>query len=153
MKENKPPEADLPERALPEQAPGTPETRDTPIVRPDPERNYINIRRYMTYLEHSLDAATQWVVFWPNGDALWDRVRTTVEDFLLNEWKSGALLGDKPEEAYFVHCDRTTMTQNDLDNGRLVCVVGVAPIKPAEFVIFRIGQWTADHTGGTQRPG
>ena len=56
----------------------------------------------------------------------------------------GALLGDKPEQAYFVTCDRSTMTQNDLDNGRLVCLIGVAPLRPAEFVIFRIGQWTAD---------
>ncbi len=68
----------------------------------------------------------------------------TVEDFLLNEWQSGALLGDKPEKAFFVRCDRSTMTQNDLDNGRLVCLIGVAPLRPAEFVIFRIGQWTAD---------
>ena len=107
----------------------------------------------MVYLEHSLNAAIQWVVFEPNGEALWANVRKTVEDFLFNEWKAGALLGDKPEEAYFVHCDRTTMTQNDLDNGRLVCVVGVAPVTPAEFVIFRLGQWTADHARGTEQPG
>ena len=59
-------------------------------------------------------------------------------------WRDGALLGDKPEQAYFVRCDRTTMTQNDLDNGRMICQVGVAPSRPAEYVIFRIGQWTAD---------
>ena len=69
---------------------------------------------------------------------------STIEDFLLDDWRDGALLGDKPEEAFFVRCDRTTMTQNDLDNGRLICLIGVAPVKPAEFVIFRIGQWTAD---------
>ena len=67
-----------------------------------------------------------------------------MEDFLLNEWQNGALLGDKPEKAFFVRCDRSTMTQNDLDNGRLVCLIGVAIIKPAEFVIFSIGQKTAD---------
>ena len=67
-----------------------------------------------------------------------------MEDFLYNEWVAGGLLGTKPEQAYFVRCDRSTMTQNDLDNGRLVCLIGVAPVKPAEFVIFRIGQWTAD---------
>ena len=67
-----------------------------------------------------------------------------MENFLLVLWKDGAMLGDKPSEAYFVRCDRTTMTQNDLDNGRLICLVGVAPVKPAEFVIFRVGQWTAD---------
>jgi len=112
----------------------------------DPEWKYVNLRRYFAYLEHSLDKGTQWAVFEPNGEALWANVRRTVEDFLLNEWQSGALLGDKPEKAYFVRCDRTTMTQNDLDNGRLVCLVGVAPLRPAEFVIFRIGQWTGSST-------
>ena len=69
-----------------------------------------------------------------------------VEDFLLVLWSDGALLGEKPEKGFFVRCDRTTMTQNDLDNGRLICLIGVAPVKPAEFVIFRIGQFTADST-------
>lgn len=110
----------------------------------DPEWKYVNLRRYFAYLEHSIDKGTQWAVFEPNGDLLWANVRRTIGDFLLNEWQNGALLGDKPEKAYFVRCDRTTMTQNDLDNGRLVCLIGVAPIRPAEFVIFRIGQWTAD---------
>jgi phage tail sheath protein FI len=110
----------------------------------DPEWKYVNVRRLFIYIEHSLDNGTQWAVFEPNNRRLWDNVRRTVEDFLLVLWKDGALLGDKPEEAYFVRCDRTTMTQNDLDNGRLICLVGVAPVKPAEFVIFRIGQWTAD---------
>jgi phage tail sheath protein FI len=71
-------------------------------------------------------------------------MRSTVSDFLTNEWRNGALMGTKPEEAFFVKCDRTTMTQSDLDNGRLVCLIGIAPIRPAEFVIIRIGQWTAD---------
>jgi phage tail sheath protein FI len=110
----------------------------------DPEWKYVNLRRYFIYLEHSIDRGTQWAVFEPNGERLWANVRRTIEDFLLTEWMNGALLGDKPEKAYFVKCDRTTMTQNDLDNGRLVCLIGVAPLRPAEFVIFRIGQWTAD---------
>jgi phage tail sheath protein FI len=110
----------------------------------DPEWKYVNVRRYFAYLERSIDRGTQWAVFEPNGTALWDNVRRTIEDFLLNEWQSGALLGEKPEKAFFVKCDRSTMTQNDLDNGRLICLIGVAPLKPAEFVIFRIGQWTAD---------
>ena len=110
----------------------------------DPEWKYVNLRRYFAYLEHTVDRGTQWVVFESNGPQLWDNVRRTVEDFLFNEWKMGALLGDKPEKAYFVRCDRSTMTQNDLDNGRLVCLIGVAPVRPAEFVIFRIGQWTGD---------
>ncbi|WP_028310492.1 phage tail sheath family protein [Derxia gummosa] len=110
----------------------------------DPEWKYVNVRRYFAYLERSIDKGTQWAVFEPNGEALWANVRATIRDFLVNEWASGALLGDKPEKAFFVRCDRSTMTQNDLDNGRLVCLIGIAPLKPAEFVIFRIGQWTAD---------
>jgi len=109
----------------------------------DPEWKYVSIRRYFAYLEHSIDKGTQWVVFENNGPQLWLNVRHTIEDFLLNEWKMGGLLGSKPEQAYFVRCDLSTMTQNDLDNGRLVCLIGVAAVKPAEFVIFRIGQWTA----------
>ena len=110
----------------------------------DPEWKYVNIRRYFLYLEASIDRGTQWAVFEPNGEALWANVRTTVSDFLYNEWVSGALLGGSAKEAFFVRCDRSTMTQNDLDNGRLICLIGVAAIKPAEFVIFRIGQKTAD---------
>ena len=110
----------------------------------DPEWKYVNLRRYFAYLERSIDKGTQWAVFEPNGELLWANVRRTIEDFLLNEWQNGALLGDKPDKAYFVKCDRSTMSQNDLDNGRLICLIGVAPLRPAEFVIFRIGQWTAD---------
>jgi uncharacterized protein len=110
----------------------------------DPEWKYVNLRRYFAYLERSIDKGTQWAVFEPNGEQLWANIRRTVEDFLLNEWQNGALLGEKPDKAYFVKCDRSTMTQNDLDNGRLICLIGVAPLRPAEFVIFRIGQWTAD---------
>jgi hypothetical protein len=71
-------------------------------------------------------------------------VRESVSSFLYNEWVSGALLGANPEEAYFVRCDRTTMTQSNLDNGQLICLIGVSVLKPAEFVVFRIGQKTAD---------
>lgn len=110
----------------------------------DPEWKYVNVRRYFLFLERSIEKSTQWVVFEPNGERLWANVKTTVEDFLYNEWFNGHLLGPTPKAAYFVRCDRSTMTQNDLDNGRLVCEIGVAPLKPAEFVIFRIGQKTAD---------
>ena len=116
------------------------------LVSSDPEWKYVNVRRYFAYLEHSIDAGTRWAVFEPNGDQLWANVQQSIASFLFKEWKSGALQGLKPEQAYFVRCDRATMTQNDIDNGRLVAIVGVAAIKPAEFVIFRIGQWTADHT-------
>jgi phage tail sheath protein FI len=110
----------------------------------DPEWKYLNIRRYFAFLEASIDRSTQWAVFEPNGERLWANIRRTVESFLANEWKEGHLAGTKVEEAFFVRCDRSTMTQNDLDNGRLICLIGVAPLYPAEFVIFRIGQWTAD---------
>jgi hypothetical protein len=115
-------------------------------VSSDTDWNYVNLRRYFAYLERSIDQGTQWVVFEPNGDKLWDQVRRSIQEFLLNEWQAGALLGTKPEEAFFVRCDRTTMTQSDIDNGRLVCLVGVAALRPAEFVIFRIGQWTGDRS-------
>lgn len=114
----------------------------------DPEWKYVNVRRLFLYLERSIDKGTQWAVFEPNNRQLWDNVRRTIEDFLLTLWSDGALLGDKPEQAFFVRCDRTTMTQNDLDNGRLICLIGIAPVKPAEFVIFRVGQWTADAKQG-----
>ncbi|MCK9688536.1 phage tail sheath family protein [Scleromatobacter humisilvae] len=112
----------------------------------DPEWKYVNLRRYFAFLEHSIDKGTQWAVFEPNGPLLWANLRRAVQEFLLGQFQNGALLGDKPEQAYFVRCDRSTMSQDDLDNGRLVCLVGVAALKPAEFVIFRIGQWTADST-------
>lgn len=107
----------------------------------DSQWKYLNIRRYFCYLEHSIDVGTQPLVFEPNSEATWDKAVRSVSDFLYTEWQSGRLMGDKPEQAFFVRCDRSTMTQNDLDNGRLICLIGVAPITPAEFVIFRIGQW------------
>ena len=114
------------------------------LLSSDPEWKYVNLRRYFAYLEHSIDKGTQWAVFESNNELTWANVRRTIEDFLLNEWLNGSLLGEKPERAYFVRCDRSTMSQNDLDNGRLVCQIGVAALRPAEFVIFRIGQWTGD---------
>lgn len=110
----------------------------------DPEWKYVNVRRLFIFIEHSIDKSTQWAVFEPNNSRLWNNIRRTVEDFLLVLWRDGALIGATPEDAFFVRCDRTTMTQNDLDNGRLICLIGVAPVKPAEFVIFRIGQWIGD---------
>jgi len=110
----------------------------------DTELMYVNVRRYLIYLEHSIDNGTQWAVFENNGPALWARVKDSIDSFLNNEFAEGNLLGTSPSDAYFVRCDRTTMTQNDLDNGRMICLIGVALLKPAEFVIFRIGQMTAN---------
>jgi uncharacterized protein len=107
----------------------------------DPDWKYVNVRRLFIFVEQSIEAATQWVVFEPNDYPLWARVRRSVSDFLTRLWMDGMLQGQKKEEAYFVRCDRTTMTQADIDNGKLIMVIGIAPVKPAEFVIFRIGQW------------
>jgi hypothetical protein len=109
----------------------------------DTEWKYINVRRLFIFLEESLDQGTQWVVFEPNDEKLWARVRQSISAFLTRVWRDGALMGTKAEEAFFVKCDRSTMTQDDLDNGRLIVLIGVAPVKPAEFVIIRIGQFTA----------
>ncbi|MFA9516363.1 phage tail sheath subtilisin-like domain-containing protein [Halopenitus sp. H-Gu1] len=108
----------------------------------DPAWKYVNVRRLFLFLEESIDEGTQWVVFEPNDEQLWARVRQTIRNFLTSVWEDGALMGSTPEEAFFVKCDRSTMTQNDIDNGRLICEIGVAPVKPAEFVVFRISQWT-----------
>jgi phage tail sheath protein FI len=108
----------------------------------DPDWKYVNVRRLFIFVEESIEEATQWVVFEPNDEPLWARVRRSVSDFLTRLWMDGMLQGRTREEAYFVRCDRTTMTQADIDNGRLVMLIGIAPVKPAEFVIFRIGQWT-----------
>lgn len=102
---------------------------------------YINVRRLFLFIEESIEDGTQWVVFEPNDEKLWARVRQTITQFLTRVWKDGALMGSTPGEAFFVKCDRTTMTQDDIDNGRLIVIIGVAPVKPAEFVIFRIAQW------------
>ncbi len=105
---------------------------------------YINVRRIFIFVERSIDVGTQWVVFEPNDEKTWARVRQSITNFLTTVWRSGALFGSKAEEAFFVRCDRTTMTQDDIDNGRLICVIGIAPVKPAEFVIFRIQQKLID---------
>jgi phage tail sheath protein FI len=113
----------------------------------DSSWKYINVRRLFIFVEASIDYGTQWVVFEPNDEPLWARVRQTITNFLTTVWHNGALQGAKPDEAFFVKCDHTTMTQDDIDNGRLICVIGIAPVKPAEFVIFRIQQKTMNTQG------
>jgi phage tail sheath protein FI len=106
----------------------------------DTDWQYINVRRLFIYIEASIDQGTQWVVFEPNDQRLWARVRQTITEFLTATWQTGALQGATADQAFFVQCDQTTMTQDDIDNGRLICVIGIAPVRPAEFVIFRIQQ-------------
>ena len=110
----------------------------------DPSWKYINVRRLFIFIEESIKANTNWAVFEPNDEVLWVRVKRTIDVFLTGLWRNGALAGSAPSEAFFVNCGRNTMSQDDIDNGRLVCVTGIAPVKPAEFVIFRISQKTGD---------
>lgn len=110
----------------------------------DSSWKYINVRRLFIFVEESIDEGTQWVVFEPNDEPLWARVRASISNFLTTVWRSGALQGATADEAFFVRCDRSTMSQDDIDNGRLICEIGIAPVKPAEFVIFRIQQKTMD---------
>lgn len=105
---------------------------------------YINVRRLFIFIEESIKANTNWAVFEPNDETLWVRIKRTIEVFLTGMWRNGSLAGSSTDEAFFVNVDRTTMSQDDIDNGRLICVIGVAPVKPAEFVIFRITQKTGD---------
>jgi phage tail sheath protein FI len=105
---------------------------------------YINVRRLFIFLEESIKNGTSWVVFEPNDEQLWARVQRTIDAFLTRVWRDGALMGGSPSEAFYINIGRSTMTQDDLDNGRLICVIGVAPVKPAEFVIFRITQKTRE---------
>ena len=108
---------------------------------------YVNVRRLFIYIEESIKANTNWVVFEPNDVALWSRVKRTVEIFLEGIWRTGALVGASPSEAFFVDVGPNTMSKDDIDNGRLICTIGVAPVKPAEFVIFRITQKTEEAAG------
>ncbi|MEV0292372.1 phage tail sheath family protein [Nocardia sp. NPDC050710] len=106
----------------------------------DPAWRYLNVRRLFNYLEESILNGTQWVVFEPNDDALWARIRRTISAFLVNEWRKGALFGLTPDEAFYVKCDRETNPAEGIDAGQVVCEIGVAPVKPAEFVVFRLAQ-------------
>ena len=110
----------------------------------DPQWKYVNVRRFFIFLERSIQEGTRWVVFEPNDARLWARVVDTIRLFLRGQWRSGALAGRTEEEAFFVTCDRTTMTEDDILNGRLICEIGVAPLRPAEFVILRIFQHTVE---------
>jgi phage tail sheath protein FI len=105
---------------------------------------YISVRRLFIFLEHSIYDSTQWVVFEPNDERLWERVKDTIRLFLRTQWRNGALMGTTEDEAFTIACDRSTMTQDDILNGRLICEIGMAPVRPAEFVVFRIYQNTAE---------
>ncbi|MBL9044863.1 MAG: phage tail sheath family protein [Myxococcales bacterium] len=114
----------------------------------DPSWRYINVRRLFIMVETSIERATQWVVFEPNDFRLWKRVTRTIASFLTLVWRQGALMGETPEKAFFVKCDEETNPPEVIDVGQLIVEIGLAPVKPAEFVIFRIGQMPAG--GGVQ---
>jgi Bacteriophage tail sheath protein len=111
----------------------------------DPAWRYLNVRRLFNFLEESILAGTSWVVFEPNDEALWAKIRRTIAAFLVMQWRAGALFGGTPDEAFYVKCDSETNPAEGIDAGQVVCEIGVAPVKPAEFVIFRLAQFS----GGT----
>ncbi|MGN7875870.1 phage tail sheath family protein [Roseateles sp. 22389] len=106
------------------------------------EYRYLNVRRFMNFLKESIDEGTQFVVFEPNSPALWQRIIRSVSDFLYNQWRDGALFGATAKEAFFVKCDLETNPASEREAGRVITEIGVAVVKPAEFVIFRIQQNT-----------
>lgn len=106
------------------------------------EFRYISTRRYMNFLRESIEEGTQWVVFEPNTPSLWQRITRTLNDFLTNQWREGALFGETAKQAFFVRCDANTNPQSEREAGRVITEIGVAIVKPAEFVIFRIQQTT-----------
>ena len=110
------------------------------------EWRYVNVRRLFNMVEESVGRATRWVVFEPNDMTLWKSIRRDIGAFLTRLWRSGALMGARPEDAFFVKCDDETNPPDVIDAGQVVTLIGIAPVKPAEFIVFRIGQ----HAGGTQ---
>ena len=110
----------------------------------DPRWRYTNLRRLFIFVAESIGEGTRWAVFERNHEFTWARVVHSVSNFLMSVWRAGALAGATPGQAFFARCDRTTMTADDIDHGRLICLVGIAPLKPAEFVIFRISQKTIE---------
>lgn len=114
------------------------------VITSDTDWKYVNVRRLMNYIEKSLYLGLQWAVFLPNEESLWKNVVRSITAFLTTVWRNGGLVGDTADLAFYAKCDATTMTQDDMDNGRLIALVGVVPVKPAEYVIIRIGFLTSN---------
>jgi hypothetical protein len=112
----------------------------------NPSWRYVNVRRLFNFIEQSIERGTQWVVFEPNDFDLWQRVKRTLYSFLIGLWRQGALVGATPAQAFYIKCDEETNPPESVDEGKLVVEVGIAPVKPAEFVIFRVSQWQAGAT-------
>jgi uncharacterized protein len=107
----------------------------------DPAWRYINVRRLFNYVEKSIERGTQWVVFEPNDMNLWERVKRDISAFMTGVWREGALFGATPAQAFFVKCDEELNPPDVRDRGQLIIEIGFAPVKPAEFVIFRFQQY------------
>jgi phage tail sheath protein FI len=112
----------------------------------DPEWRYLNVRRLFNFVEESIARGTSWVVFEPNDRPLWKAIRRDIGAFLTLIWRQGALMGSTPEQAFYVKCDEETNPPEVIDAGQVITEVGLAPVKPAEFVVFRIGQSAAGAT-------
>ena len=110
----------------------------------DPAWRYVNVRRLFNYIEKSLQLGTMWTVFEPNDQRLWNRIRRDVTSFLMGVYTQGALFGATPSQAFYVKCDEELNPPHLRDLGQLVVEIGIAPVKPAEFVIFRVSQWSAE---------
>ena len=108
----------------------------------DPEWRYINVRRLFNFVAESIMEGTQWSVFEPNDETLWTALRISASNFLMRVWRSGALFGTTPAQAFYVKCDSETNPPEVIEAGQVVCEIGIAPVKPAEFVIFRLSQFT-----------
>jgi phage tail sheath protein FI len=119
----------------------------------DPEWRYINVRRLFNFISESISTGTRWSVFEPNDPFLWTALGISVSTFLRNVWRSGALFGATPEEAFYVKCDAETNPPEVVDAGQVICEVGIAPVKPAEFVIFRLSQFTGGGEAGGEEGG
>ncbi|HEV7965808.1 MAG TPA: phage tail sheath C-terminal domain-containing protein, partial [Actinoplanes sp.] len=111
------------------------------LAKTDPSWRYINVRRLFNFVEESIQRGTQWAVFEPNDFDLWQRVKRNITSFLRGLWSQGALVGATPEQAFYVLCDESNNPASSVDEGKLIVEIGIAPVKPAEFVIFRISQW------------
>jgi len=108
----------------------------------DPEWRYINVRRLFNYVSESIMEGTQWSVFEPNDQRLWTALKISAGHFLTRVWRSGALFGASPGQAFYVKCDAETNPPDVVEAGQVICEIGIAPVKPAEFVIFRLSQFT-----------
>lgn len=111
------------------------------LAKTDPSWRYINVRRLFNYIEESIRRGTQWAVFEPNDRDLWERVKRNISSFLRGLWMQGALVGTTADQAFYVLCDESNNPSSSVDEGKLIVEIGIAPVKPAEFVIFRVSQW------------